>query len=149
LKREEDEKELVCARGQTALIARAWGALAALSSKVAPLALLLPAALKDSQQPPKLRQRKRSHCPQKPLVAQYPLKVDAHGRRSSRKSSERLPPIKSNILTYLRHPITNAVTEGLNSKIQAIKANARGFRSFFNYRAPILFFCGKLHLHPQ
>ena len=55
----------------------------------------------------------------------------------------------SNILTYLRHPITNAVTEGLNSKIQAIKANARGFRSFLNYRTRILFFCGKLSLYPQ
>lgn len=54
-----------------------------------------------------------------------------------------------NILTYLRHPITNAVTEGLNSKIQAIKANARGFRSFENYRIRILFFCGKLILHPH
>jgi transposase len=52
------------------------------------------------------------------------------------------------ILTYLRHPITNAVTEGLNSKIQAIKSNARGFRSFENYRTRILFFCGKLNLHP-
>lgn len=31
-----------------------------------------------------------------------------------------------NILTYLRHPITNAVTEGLNSKIQAI--NSESFR---------------------
>lgn len=53
-----------------------------------------------------------------------------------------------NIITYLCHPITNAVTEGLNSKIQAIKANARGFRSFANYRTRILFFCGKLDLHP-
>ena len=53
-----------------------------------------------------------------------------------------------NILTYLRHPITNAVTEGLNSKIQSIKSNARGFRSFQNYRTRILFFCGKLSLHP-
>ena len=53
-----------------------------------------------------------------------------------------------NIITYLRHPITNAVTEGLNSKIQAIKANARGFRSFVNYRTRILFFCGKLDLYP-
>lgn len=59
-----------------------------------------------------------------------------------------------NIITSLRHPITNgspihqpplfpsassAVPEGLNSKIQAIKANARGFRSFFNYRTRILF----------
>lgn len=54
-----------------------------------------------------------------------------------------------NILTYLRHPITNAVTEGLNSKIQTIKANARGFRSFENYRMRILFFCGKLDLYPR
>lgn len=53
-----------------------------------------------------------------------------------------------NILTYLRHPITNAVTEGLNSKVQSIKSNARGFRSFKNYRIRILFFCGKLALHP-
>jgi transposase len=53
-----------------------------------------------------------------------------------------------NIISYLRHPITNAVTEGLNSKIQAIKANARGFRSFANYRTRILFFCGKLNLNP-
>jgi transposase len=53
-----------------------------------------------------------------------------------------------NIITYLRHPITNAVTEGLNSKIQSIKSNARGFRSFPNYRIRILFFCGKLDLFP-
>lgn len=53
-----------------------------------------------------------------------------------------------NVITYLRHPITNAVTEGLNSKIQSIKANARGFRSFPNYRIRILFFCGKLDLYP-
>jgi transposase len=53
-----------------------------------------------------------------------------------------------NILTCLRHPITNAVTEGLNSQIQMIKSNARGFRSFDNYRIRILFFCGKLNLYP-
>jgi transposase len=54
-----------------------------------------------------------------------------------------------NILTYLRHPITNAVTEGLNSKIQSIKSNARGFRNFENYRTRILFCCGKLDLYPR
>jgi transposase len=53
-----------------------------------------------------------------------------------------------NLLTYLRHHITNAVTEGLNSKIQSIKSAARGFRSFRNYRIRILFFCGKLNLYP-
>jgi transposase len=52
------------------------------------------------------------------------------------------------LLTYLKHHITNAVTEGLNSKIQSLKAAARGFRNFRNYRIRILFFCGKLHLYP-
>ncbi len=53
-----------------------------------------------------------------------------------------------NLLTYLKHHITNAVTEGLNSKIQSLKAAARGFRNFSNYRIRILFFCGKLNLYP-
>jgi Transposase len=53
-----------------------------------------------------------------------------------------------NLLTYLKHHITNAVTEGLNSKIQSIKSAARGFRNFKNYRTRILFFCGKLDLYP-
>ena len=53
-----------------------------------------------------------------------------------------------NILTYLRHQITNAMMEGFNSKIQSIKANARGYRNFANYRIAILFYCGKLELYP-
>ena len=53
-----------------------------------------------------------------------------------------------NLLTYLSHHITNAVTEGLNSKIQSLKSAARGFRNFRNYRIRILFFCGKLNLYP-
>lgn len=52
------------------------------------------------------------------------------------------------LLNYFTYPITNAVTEGLNSKIQQLKAAARGFRSFANYRTRILFFCGKLDLLP-
>jgi transposase len=54
-----------------------------------------------------------------------------------------------NILTYFKHRITNAVAEGLNSKIQNIKSNARGYRNFDNYRIAILFYCGKLELYPQ
>lgn len=53
------------------------------------------------------------------------------------------------LLTYFDHPITNAVSEGLNSKIQSIKASARGFRNFGNYRIRILFTCGKLDLTPE
>jgi transposase len=54
-----------------------------------------------------------------------------------------------NILTYLKHRITNAVAEGLNSKIQQIKSAARGFRNFENFRIAILFFCGKLDMYPH
>lgn len=53
------------------------------------------------------------------------------------------------LLTYFKHRITNALTEGFNSKIQALKADARGFRRFDNYRTRILFFCGKLDLLPS
>jgi transposase len=70
----------------------------------------------------------------------------------------RLEPIKKvartlkrhaeTLLNYFAHPITNAVAEGLNSRIQQIKANARGFRAFAHYRTRILFFCGKLDLLP-
>lgn len=52
------------------------------------------------------------------------------------------------LLNFVRFPITNAVAEGFNSKIQAIKADARGFRNFLNYRTRVLFFCGKLDLFP-
>lgn len=53
-----------------------------------------------------------------------------------------------NILTYFKHRITNAVSEGFNSKIQMIKYSARGFRNPESYRTAILFYCGKLNLYP-
>lgn len=53
-----------------------------------------------------------------------------------------------NILTFIKYRITNAFAEGINSKIQHIKATARGFRNFKNYRISILFYCGKLSLDP-
>lgn len=65
-----------------------------------------------------------------------------------RKVARMLKKHLANILTYFECYITNAVSEGINSKIQAIKANARGFRNFENYRTSILFFCGKLELSP-
>ncbi len=54
-----------------------------------------------------------------------------------------------NTLTYFRHGITNAMSEGFNSRIQSIKSQARGFRVFENYRTRILFHCGKLNLLPK
>jgi transposase len=52
------------------------------------------------------------------------------------------------LLSYFRNRITNAMSEGFNSKIQQLKSAARGFRNFANYRIRILFFCGKLQLQP-
>jgi len=53
------------------------------------------------------------------------------------------------IMTYFKHRITNSASESINSKIQMIKASARGFRNFNNYRIAILFYCGKLNFFPQ
>jgi transposase len=71
----------------------------------------------------------------------------------------RLEPIKKvarmikahlpNILTYLRHRVTNAATEGMNAKIQWIKATGRGFTNRENFRVAILFHCGGLDLYPH
>lgn len=70
----------------------------------------------------------------------------------------RLPPIIEaaktlkrhlpGLLAFTKHRITNAVAEGANGRIQLIKANARGYRSFPQYRIAILFHCGKLDLYP-
>ena len=54
----------------------------------------------------------------------------------------------ANILTYCRHRITNAVTEGLNSKIQTIKKLACGFRNVEHFKTAIYFHCGGLDLYP-
>ena len=55
-----------------------------------------------------------------------------------------------NILTYLKHRITNAVSESLNSRIQWVKATARGFRNQQNFINAIYFHCcGGLDMAPS
>jgi transposase len=71
----------------------------------------------------------------------------------------RLQPIKEvaamlkrrfeNIITYLRHRITNAASESLNAKIQWVKYTARGFRNKQNFINAIYFHCGGLNLAPS
>lgn len=70
----------------------------------------------------------------------------------------RLPQVKrvakmlknhlKNVLTYFEHFITNALAESLNSRIETILRQARGFRSFDNLRTSILFYCGGLNITP-
>ena len=52
------------------------------------------------------------------------------------------------LLATTKHRITNAAAEGMNAQIQLLKANARGYRNFTQYRIAILFHCGKLDLYP-
>jgi transposase len=74
-----------------------------------------------------------THSRLKPMIAK------------ARMLKSRLP----NILTYLKHGITNAVSESLNSKIQWVKYTARGFRNFQNFTTAIYFHCGGLDLAPS
>lgn len=70
----------------------------------------------------------------------------------------RLEPVKKvaamiqrrleNVVTYCKHFVTNAVAEGLNSKIMSIKRRAGGFRNLENFKTAIYFHCGGLSLYP-
>lgn len=70
----------------------------------------------------------------------------------------RLPPVIAaaktiarhfdNVMTYFKHRITNAMSEGLNSKIQVVKERAAGFRNVENFKTAIYFHCGGLDLYP-
>jgi transposase len=54
-----------------------------------------------------------------------------------------------NVVTYVHHQITNALVEGLNSKIEKVKRMACGFRNRAHYRTAIYFHCGGLDLWPR
>ena len=56
---------------------------------------------------------------------------------------------EAGLLSYFSHRITNAVAEGLNSKIQAIRVAARGYRNREHFKTAIYFHCGGLALYPQ
>ena len=56
---------------------------------------------------------------------------------------------EANILIYFDSYITNAVSEGLNSRIQLIKSNGKGYRNFEIIELVSCFSCGKLDMHPQ
>lgn len=65
-----------------------------------------------------------------------------------RKAAETVRRHIENILTYYRHPVTNAMSEGLNSQIQKIKSMACGFRNIEHFKTAIDFPCGGLDLYP-
>ena len=73
-------------------------------------------------------------------------------------SHSRLQPVKKiaktlkdhlyGILSYCKHRITNAMTEGINSKIETLRKAACGFRNKQRFRTVILFHLGGLDLYP-
>ena len=54
-----------------------------------------------------------------------------------------------NVLTYLRHRLTNAGLEAVNATIQWVKRTARGFRNVEHFKTAIYFHCGGLDLYPH
>jgi transposase len=53
-----------------------------------------------------------------------------------------------NILTDFTHRITNAVAEGLNSKIATIQKRACGYRNRDHFKIAVYFHCSGLDLYP-
>jgi transposase len=51
------------------------------------------------------------------------------------------------VLNYCKHRITNAMTEGINSKIETLWKSACGFRNIHRFRTVILFHLGGLKLY--
>lgn len=54
-----------------------------------------------------------------------------------------------NIITYLKHRITNAVSESINSKLQWVKYTARGYRNKQNFIDAVYFYAGGLDMAPS
>ena len=51
------------------------------------------------------------------------------------------------VMTYFTHRITNAVSEGLNSKNATIQKMAYGYRNREHFKTAVLFRCGGLQLY--
>lgn len=55
----------------------------------------------------------------------------------------------ANVVSYCTHRITNAVAEGMNSKIMSIKRRVGGYRNRENFKTAVYFYCGGLNLYPH
>lgn len=52
------------------------------------------------------------------------------------------------VISYVTHPVTNAKSEGINSKIRGYTKRAFGFRSMHMFQNIVYLTCGGLDLHP-
>jgi transposase len=83
------------------------------------------------------------------FFTQWYEEATALGNKHLTQVADMLKNHLTGLLAYLRHRTTNAMAEGLNSRIQHIKACAHGFRRFDSFRIAILFFLGKLERYPH
>ena len=84
---------------------------------------------------------------------------DAWAKWYSWAIRSRLDPIKKaartikyylwGILNAMKHRVTNAMSEGINTKIQQLKRAARGYRNRDRFRSAIYFHLGGLDLYPR
>ena len=75
--------------------------------------------------------------------------VKKSGLKHMIKVAETLERHLDGLLAWFDSRINNAMTEGFNSVIQTLKATAKGYRNFDNFRTAILFYCGKLDMRPD
>ena len=71
----------------------------------------------------------------------------------------RLEPVKAvvrlfkkhwaNIVTFFRHHLSNALAEGINSRIQQLIQKACGYRNRERFKRDVLFHLGCLNLYPE
>jgi len=53
------------------------------------------------------------------------------------------------VMAFFSHRLTSATAEGINSRIQAIRVQARGYRNRQNFKTAIYFHLGGLDLYPK
>lgn len=85
----------------------------------------------------------------KDFFVQWHEAAVALGNRFLTQVADMLAGHLDGLLAYTKHKITNSYAESINGMIQLLKANARGFRRFENFRTAILFYHGGLNLYPQ
>jgi len=66
-----------------------------------------------------------------------------------RKVAETVRKYLWGILNAIMHRATNALAEGMNSKIQTVKRRACGYRNRQRFRNAIYFHLGGLDLYPE
>ncbi|HEY5252039.1 MAG TPA: transposase [Acidimicrobiales bacterium] len=53
------------------------------------------------------------------------------------------------VMAFFSHRLTSATAEGINSRIQAIRVQARGYRNRENFKTAIYVHLGGLDLYPK